>query len=141
MQYTGGIPTYMNLIISEDDTGDSDPNTSSHIWSESIPCTHIIVEMYPFYVWETHCTIPLDYPELEAGVHYYFETQADICDNCFFFVRHNYVGDYCWYDDGSGVYVRSDVAFDEDSDMFFDFYGESTSALESETWGSIKTLF
>ena len=141
MQYTGGMPTHMNLVISKDDNGDSDPNTSSHIWAEYLPCTHTFVQMWPFYVWETRCTIPLAYPELEAGVHYYFETQADVVDNCFIFVSHNYVGDYCWCDDGSGVYVRSDVAYGEDSDMFFEFIGEPLSTLEPETWGSIKTLF
>ncbi len=37
--------------------------------------------------------------------------------------------------------IRSDIAYGEDSDMFFDLIGEPMSALESETWGSIKTLF
>jgi len=34
---------------------------------------------------------------------------------------------------------RSDVAFGQDSDMFFEFFGE-IAALESDTWGAIKTL-
>ena len=78
--------------------------------------------------------------ELMGGIHYYFETQADVTDNCFVLVSRNYNGDYCWYNDGSGVWVRSDVIFEQDSDMFFDFVGQ-IAALESETWSSIKTLF
>ena len=38
--YTGQIATHFNIAISEDDAGDSDPNTSTVIWQESVPCTN-----------------------------------------------------------------------------------------------------
>ena len=138
-------PSYMNFIISSDDTGDSDPNTNTVVWAETVNIVSISLvpgQSQNGPVMEVYCVLNTDtYPELEAGVHYYFETQAVTPDNCWILVSHNYIGDYCWYDNGSGVYVRSDFVFATDSDMFFDFYGESTSALEPETWGSIKTLF
>jgi len=55
-------------------------------------------------------------------------------------VSHNFIGDYCWYDDGDGFYERSDVAFGEDSDMFFELYGEPLS-LQPITWAGIKSLY
>ena len=85
--------------------------------------------------------MPTDpYPELKAGVHYYLEVQADVNDNCFVLVSDNYIGDYCWYNDGSGVWVRSDVMFGQDSDMFFELHSE-TLALQPLTWAGIKSLF
>lgn len=139
--------TDMNFVFSVDDSGDSDPNTNTVVWAETVNI--VSISQVPGQgqsgpVMEVYCALNADtYPELEAGVHYYFETQAlgTSYYNCWILVSHNYIGDYCWIDDGQGVYVRSDVYFDYDSDMFFDFFGEPTSALESETWGSIKTLF
>ncbi|MCK4506703.1 MAG: hypothetical protein KAW14_13895 [Candidatus Aegiribacteria sp.] len=143
MIWTGEMGSMMNFVISEDDTGDSDPNTNTDIWAESVPCINIFTgdSNWGFEIYETYCTISADaYPELDAGVHYYFETQADVNDNCFILVSDNYVGDYCWYDDGSGIWVECDDVFGFPMDLFFDFYGEYL-ALEPETWGSIKTLF
>jgi len=143
MIWTGEQGTMMNFIISEDDAADSDPNTNTDVWSEGVPCTNTFTgdSNWGYDIYETYCTVNADaYPELYAGTHYYFETQADVVDNCFILISPNYIGDFCWFDDGSGVYVRSDVAFGQDSDMFFDFFGEPL-ALESGTWGTIKTLF
>ena len=67
--------------------------------------------------------------------------QADVVDNCFVLVSENFIGDYCWFDDGSGIYVRSDDAFGQDSDMFFELYGEPLAALQPLTWAGIKSLF
>ena len=144
MIWTGGQGQDMNLVISKDDTGDSDPNTNTDYWVETVPCTNTFTgdSNWGFDIYETCIDIygySYDF-ELIPGTHYYFETQADVTDNCFILVSHNYNGDYCWYNDGSGVWVRSDVLFGEDSDMFFDFDGWS-AALESETWASIKSLF
>ena len=143
MMWTSEQASIMNFVISIDDVGDSDPNTSTDIWVESVPCTNTFTgdSNWGFEIYETHSTISTDaYPELDADVHYYFETQADINDNCFILASENFIGDCCWYNDGSGVWVRSDVAFGIPLDLFFDFCGENL-ALEHETWGSIKTLF
>ena len=140
MLWTGEQASVMNLVISEDDTGDSDPNTNIDVWVESVPCTNTFTgdSQWGYDIYQTHCIINADaYPELDTGVHYYFETQADVADNCFILFSPHYVADNCWYDDGLGVWIY----FFWDADMFFDFYGEPVSALEPETWGSIKTLF
>ena len=142
MIWTGEQGTMMNFIISEDDAGDSDPNTNTDVWGEGVPCTNTFTgdSNWGYDIYQTDFTINSDvYPELESGVHYYFETQADVVDNCVILISPNMVGDFCWFDDGSGVYSRSDVAFGQDSDMFFIFDGDA--ALESDTWGTIKTLF
>ena len=143
MIWTGGQASTMNLVVSKDDTGDSDPNTNTDIWVESVSCINTLTgdSNWGFDIYETYMDLCEDYTlELMGGIHYYFETQADVTDNCFVLVSRNYNGDYCWYNDGSGVWVRSDVIFEQDSDMFFDFVGQ-IAALESETWSSIKTLF
>ncbi|MCD4847180.1 MAG: hypothetical protein K8R76_03200 [Candidatus Aegiribacteria sp.] len=143
MIWTGEQASMMNFVISEDITGDSDPNTNIDVWAESVPCINTFTgdSNWGYNIYETYCTINVDvYPELDAGVHYYFETQADVNDNCFILFGIHHIADYCWKDDGSGVWLRSDYWFDI-CDMFFDFYGEPVSALEPETWGSIKTLF
>lgn len=131
----------MNLVISEDDTGDSDPNITTDVWAESIPCinTPTGYSNWGYDIYETYCEISPGV-NLNCSTHYYFETQAVTPDNCFILVSPNYYGDYCWIDDGSGIWVRSDEAFGEDSDMFFVFIAVM-NALEPETWGSIKTIF
>ena len=144
MIWTGGQGEVMNFVISVDDTGDSDPNTNTDHWVESVSCTNTFTgdSSWGYDIYETYINLLENSypPELIPGTHYYFETQADVVDNCFALVSHNYNGDYCWYNDGSGIWVRSDVMFGQDSDMFFSFYGDIV-ALESDTWGSIKTLF
>ena len=141
MIWTGGQGSTMNIVISEDDTGDSDPNTTTDVFTESVPCTNTFTgdSNWGYDIYETFCEI-VPSPTLYGGIHYYFEIQADVVDNCFILVSHNYIDDYCWYNDGPGIWVRSDVMFGEDSDMFFDFNG-MFPAVESETWGTIKSLF
>ncbi len=142
--WMGEQASIMNLVISEDDTNDSDPNTNTDVWSESIPCIHTFTgdSRWGYDIYETHCFIDEDiYPLLHDGVHYYFEVNADVIDTCWIIFMENCIGDMCWYDDGSGIWVRSDILFGMFMDMFFDFYGEPVNALEPETWGSIKTLF
>ena len=145
MMWPFGQASVMNFVISEDDMGDWDPNTNTDVWAESVPCTNTWTgdTGWGYDIYETHCIISADvYPELTAGVHYYFEVQADIGVNYAMLFSNNLVGDYCWFDiNGSGSYTRSDILFGAGMDMFFDFWGEPVSALESETWGSIKTLF
>lgn len=136
--------TVMNLAISRDDAGDSDPNNCTEIWVESVPCTNTATGdiIWGCDVYETFCTIDVEsYPVLDIGEHYYFETQVDQVDDCFILVSYNFYGDYCWWDNGYGVYERSDFNYGHDSDLFFDFYGGPASDLVSDTWGSIKTLF
>ncbi len=145
MMWTTEQASMMNLVISEDNIGDWDPNTNIDVWSETVPCTNTFTgdNQWGFDIYEIHCIISADaYPELTAGVHYYFEVQADIGVNYAMLFSGNFVGDYCWFDyNGSGSYTRSDIVFGTDMDMFFDFWGEPVNALESGTWGSIKTLF
>ncbi len=146
MIWTGEQASQMNLCISEDDILDWDPNTNIDVWAESAPCTNTFTgdSQWGYDIYETHCTLDVNiYPELYSEKHYYFEVQADVNvgDNCFILFSPNYIGDYFWWDDGSGVWIRSDIIFGSASDMFFDFYGEPISSLQSETWGSIKTLF
>ena len=144
MIWTGEQASMMHLAISEDDTYDSDPNTNTDVWAESIPCNNTFTgdSRWGYDIYETHCVINADvYPELDSGKHYYFEVQAAVNDCSYILFSYNYVGDYCWYDDGSGIWVRSDLWAGAGADLFFDFYGEPVVALESETWGSIKTLF
>jgi len=134
----------MNLVISEDDIGDSNPNTNIDVWSETVPCTNTFTgdSNWGFDIYETHCIISADaYPELDPGVHYYFEVQAGLGINCAMLFIDNLVGDYCWFDFEAGTYTRSDTLYGAGMDMFFDFWGEPVNALEPETWGSIKTLF
>ncbi|MEA3266614.1 MAG: hypothetical protein U9P42_06700 [Candidatus Fermentibacteria bacterium] len=142
MIFTGAQATAMNLSILSDNAGDSDPSTATEIWAEAVPCVNTDTgdDNWGYDIWHTSCTVNTDiYPELDAGQHYYFVTQGETGDNCFIIVSENYVADLCWYNDGSG-WVRSDAAFGENSDLFFDFYGELT-AIESMTWGSVKALF
>ena len=145
MIWTSMSASTMNLVISEDDLSDSDPNTNTDVWVESVPCinTYTGYSVWGGYdLYETRCIIDADlYPELDEGIHYYFEMQAEVTDGCFTFVSDNYIGDSCWYDNGGGVWVEGMVYFEVPTDMFFVFYGEPLGALESETWGSIKTLF
>ncbi len=143
MIWTGEQASSMNIVLSVDNTGDSDPNTTTDVWVENVPCTSTFTgdSWMGSDVYETNCIISMDaYPELDAGVHYYFEIQADVTDNCFILTTPHSVGDYCWMDYGNGVWVESEGT-NYASDLFFDFYGEPVTALERETWGSIKTLF
>lgn len=146
MMWTTEQASMMNLVISEDNIGDWDPNTNIDVWSETVPCTNTFTgdSNWGYDIYETYMNFYYSYPPyppyLHPGTHYYFETQADVTDNCFILVSHNYIGDYCWFNDGSGIWVRSDVTFEQDSDMFFDFDGQFLD-FESETWGNIKTLF
>ena len=144
MIWTGGQGSTMNLVISEDDLNDSDPNTNTDVWVESVPCTHTFTGdmLWGYDIYETHCVINADlYPELDEGIHYYFEIQAEVVDGCFILVSDNYIGDSCWYDNGGGIWVEGLVYFGSPTDMVFVFYGEPVSALEPDTWGRIKTLF
>ena len=144
MIYMGAQASIFNLVISEDDTNDSNPNTNTDVWAESVQCTNTFTgqTMWGYDIFETHCTIdPGLYPELAEDLHYYFEIQAEVVDGSCVLCSLSYIGDYCWYDDGSGVWVRSDIYFGMDCDMFFAFYGEPVNAFVPETWGSIKTLF
>ena len=142
MIWTGGMGSTMNLVISEDN-GDSDPNTAVDVWAESAPCTNVFTgdTNWGYDIYETTIDINATdvHPLLDGGVHYWLETQADVTDNCFTLVGTPGILSYTWYNDGSGVWVRSDVVFGEGTDMFFDFYGYG--ALESATWADIKTLF
>ena len=143
MIFTGSHASQMNLVISEDDLLDWDPNTNIHIWEESVPCTNLLTcdWNWGYDIYETYCTINSDvYPELDAGTHYYFETQADTHDNSFILVDVYMIDDGCWGDWGNGEWYKI-IFMSGYPHMFFDFYGEPVNALESETWGSIKTLF
>ncbi|MCK4505181.1 MAG: hypothetical protein KAW14_06165 [Candidatus Aegiribacteria sp.] len=143
MIWTGGMGSTMNFVFSEDN-GDSDPNTSTDVWGEAVPCTNEFTgdTNWGYDIYKTTCNINETdtWPELEIGTHYWFETQADVTDNCFILVGTWGVLSYTWYNDGSGVWVRSDIMFGEGTDMFFDFY-YSWNVLESSTWADIKTLF
>ena len=142
MIWTGGMGSTMNIVFSED-SGDSDPNTATDVWAEGVPCTNEFTgdTSWGFDIYETTCHINETdvWPELEIGVHYWMETQADVTDNCFMLVGNWYILSYTWYNDGSGVWVRSDVIFEENTDAFFDLY--YSYALESSTWADIKTFF
>ena len=142
--YQGYIPSWMNIVFSED-TGDSDPNTAVEVWSASAPCINI-VEYWGWQYEYYRVVIFLNAsgqatPELTAGSRYWLEVQADTNDNCFMLVCTWTNGSYTWYNDGSGVWERSDVFIGEETDAFFELYGYESGALESSTWGSIKTLF
>lgn len=144
MIWTSMAASTMNLVISEDDLNDFDPNTNTDVWVESVPCINTFTgdTVWGYDLYETHCIIDADlYPELYEGIHYYFEMQAEVVDGCFTLVSDNYIGDPCWYDNGGGVWVEGWNYFGFSADMFFVFYGEPLNALESETWGSIKILF
>ncbi len=144
MIWTGATASTMNLVISEDDLNDSNPNTNTDVWAESVPCINTFTgdTAWGYDLYETHCIIDADlYPELYEGIHYYFEIQAEVVYGCFILVSDNYTGDSCWYDNGGGIWIEGMVYFGSPTDMFFAFYGEPLNALESETWGSIKTLF
>jgi len=142
MIWTGGMGSTMNFVFSEDN-GDSDPNTATEIWAEPVPCTNEFTgdSNWGFDIYETTCDFieAGTYPELVVGTHYWMETQADVTDNCFQLVGTWSVLSFVWYNDGSGVWVRSDVVFGEETDTFFDLIGLGT--LESRTWADIKTLF
>ena len=141
--YTGDIPAWMNIVFSED-TGDSDPNTAVEVWNSSAPCIHYFEWIGQDYIYRTVIVViesGESPPELSAGTRYWLEVQADVVDNSFMLVCTWANGSYTWYNDGSGVWVRSDIQFGEGTDAFFELYGYESSALESSTWGSIKTLF
>ena len=143
MIWTGGMGSDFNLVFSED-AGDSDPNNSTDVWAESAPCTNVFTgdQNWGYDIYETTIDINASdtHPYLTGGVHYWFESQADVTDNCFVLVGTPGILSYTWYNDGSGVWVRSDVVFGEGTDTFMDFYN-FTAALESATWADIKTLF
>ncbi len=141
--WTGEHATEMNLVISEDDTNDSDPNTNTDVWSESVPCTSTFTgdSSWGYDIYEVHCVIDADiYPELNSNVHYYLEIQAETTDNTFILFSWYCVEDCAWWNDGSSVWVSMDTWWQE-VDAFFVLHGEPVNALEPETWGSIKTLF
>ncbi len=141
--WMGEQASVMNLVISEDDINDSDPNTNIDVWSESVPCIHTFTgdSNWGFDIYETHCVIDTDiYPELNANIHYYLEIQAGTIDYTGILFSWYCVEDCAWWDDGSGVWVSMDTWWTE-SDGFFVLEGELVYALEPETWGSIKTLF
>jgi hypothetical protein len=142
MIWTGGMASTMNIVFSEDN-GDSDPNSATEVWAEPVPCTNEFTgdTGWGYDIYMTTCNINETdiWPELEIGIHYWFEIQADASDNCFILVGTWSVLSYSWYNDGSGVWVRSDIMFGTGTDIFFDFYGND--ALESGTWADIKTLF
>ena len=140
MIWTGGMGSTMNIVFSED-TGDSDPNTSTDVWSEAVPCTNYFTgdTSWGFDIYKTTCDINPGLG-LSIGTHYWFETQADVTDNCFILVTNPGILSYVWYNDGSGVWVRCDLPpLECPADMFFDFFYSWT--LESATWADIKTLF
>ena len=142
MIWTGAQGTTMNIVFSKDN-GDFDPNTAIEIWAEAVPSTNYPTGeiVWGFDVFQTTCAIDGGpYPNFQVGRHYWLETQADVVDNCFMLVGTWSVLSYVWYNDGSGVWVRSDAAFGENTDAFFDLWWDWT-ALESSTWGDIKTLF
>lgn len=142
MIWTGAQATQMNFRILSDDANDSNPATATEVWNEGVPCVNVDTgdTNWGYVIWETTCTVNADaYPELTAGVHYYLSTQAEVADNSYILVSTYAVADLVWYYDGS-VWARSDAAFGEDSDLFFDLSGELT-AIESRTWGNVKTLF
>lgn len=142
MIWTAGQATEMNMAILSDDAGDSNPATATEVWSEAVPCVNVDTgdDNWGYDIWETTCTVNTDvYPELSTGIHYYLQVQAEVADNCYILVSPNYVADLVWFFGDSG-WQRSDVAFGEDSDLYFDLFGELT-AIESMTWGSVKTLF
>ena len=142
MIWTGGMGSTMNIVFSED-SGDSDPNTSSDVWAEPVPCTNDFTgdTNWGYNIYVTTCAINAadTHPCFTIGTHYWFEIQADAVDNCFLLVGTWSVLSYSWYDDGSGVWVRSDEMFGIGTDIFFDLYGYVS--LESGTWADIKTLF
>ena len=144
MIYTGGVAAWMNIVFSED-IGDSDPNTAVEVWSASAPCLNVVFELWRGMLGHKSTIVVIasekSPPVLSAGTHYWLEVQADVVDNCFLLVGTCANGSYTWYNDGSGIYVRSDIVFGEGTDAFFDLYGYESGALESSTWGSIKTLF
>ncbi len=142
MIWQGAQATAMNLSVLSDDASDSNPGTATEVWSEAVPCVNVDTgdTNWGYPIWETTCTVNTDvYPELTSGVHYYLNTQAEVADNCFIIVSNWAVADLTWYYDGS-AWARCDTAFGESSDLFFDLSGEET-AIESRTWGSVKTLF
>ncbi len=146
MIWLGEMGSIMNIAFAEDD-GSADPNNATTVWSEAVPAANVFADEWEtsggdwYDIYEYTCTISADaYPVLSDGVAYWVYVQADVVDNCFVMVSDNYVGSSCWYNDGSGLWVISDESFGYDSDMFFDIYGDCT-ALESGTWGDIKSLF
>ena len=141
--WTGVHASHMNLVISEDDLNDSDPNTNTDVWAESVPCTSTPTgdSQWGYDFYEVHCVISTDvYPELSKDTHYYFEYQSPSPDNTFALFSYICVEDCAWHDVGSGVWVSMDTWWSP-SDAFFVLLGEQFTAIEPETWGSIKTLF
>lgn len=141
--WTGIHATEMNLVISEDDQNDSDPNTNTDVWAEIVPCTSTPTgdSQWGYDFYEVHCVISTDvYPELSKDTHYYFEYQSPSPDNTFALFSYICVEDCAWCNDGSGVWVSMDTWWSP-SDAFFVLLGEQFTAIEPETWGSIKTLF
>ena len=138
MLFTGQMTDTIHFQILADDSGDSDPNTCSVVWAETVPCD-LLYEV-PWNIGEDYFTVRCsidtnNWPQLTAGTHYYISNQAPIVDNCFVLVGHNYIGDYCWSDDGSGEYVRSDEYFGQDSDMYLILYGEPVSNFRAPDIG------
>lgn len=135
----------INVVISKDN-GDFDPNTATVVWAEEMPCSHEFTgdTKWGYDIFETICTT-VNWPLLFDYQHYWLELQSDpeYWGNCYVLVgRHNNLSNV-WYNDGSGVWQRSDDVFGEDSDMFF-LINDPTPGhheLESGTWGLIKTLF
>jgi hypothetical protein len=141
MIYTSTMPVSYDLAIAQDN-GDSDPNTATVIWSETVPCTHFDTgdDQWGYDIWETTFAIsPTDvYPSLTAGVRYWLIFNFTATE--FWLVEDPVWGSYAWTSDGATWYrTDSPSTFNYAADAFFQLY-DTPVALARETWGSIKTL-
>ena len=138
---SGSAPTSYDLVFSED-TGDSDPNTATTVWSENVPCTVIDTgdTNWGYIIWEVNCAIPMDaYALLSAGPRYWLEIvfhNPDPAD--YVLVEAPVYGELCFTGGGPEVWARCDTWTDP-CDMYFVLDG--VVSLDRSTWADIKTIF
>lgn len=139
--YAGSAPSSYDFVISED-TGDSDPNTATTIWSGNAPCTLVDTgdENWGFTIWEVNCDLTGG-PSLSAGPRYWLEIgfHADSITD-YILVTETITGSMAWSGVSQSTYVTTGTSFGVDYDFFFNLYDTSTS-LDRLTWGSIKSLY
>ncbi len=141
--YAGSTaPTSYDLVIGQD-AGDSDPNNYSTVWSANVPCTLVDTgdDNWGFDIYEVNCDIPSSFPSLTAGPRYWLAIgfhDTDVTD--YVLVTETITGGMAWSGVTQTSYIPTVTSFGTAYDFFFNLY-DSPTALERQTWGSIKSLY
>lgn len=144
--HTGAtLPIEYELSIAQD-TGDSNPNNAAIIWTETVPCvvtdTGDVAFSINAPVYQIDCTYAIQ-QEFTPVIRYWIMIKLqddDVFD--YVLIQNPIFGNYAWTYDGTAWYRIDDPihSLNKERDTFFEIEGYGT-ALQNETWGSIKSMF